>query len=120
MGQHEHVRVEGRVVAPRLLGEVEHPPAHDDRAHPLERLVHQVVVGTGSAALETVGLAPAREVVDPLVEPIAAFAQLRLDAVVRSRDEPVQGHRDVHEDLSAHHILLPQAAAAGSVSACSS
>jgi hypothetical protein len=66
MRENEDLVVERRLVAPRSLAVVEHPPAYHHRARPLDRLPDQVVVGAGAAALFAVRLQPARLVVDPI------------------------------------------------------
>ena len=66
--------VERRLVAPRPLAAIEHPPPHDNRAHILERFVHLLVFEAGCSAGQAVTLAPRRQLIDPLVQPLAVFA----------------------------------------------
>jgi hypothetical protein len=74
MGQHEHRHVEGRVAPPPACV-LEHSSADNDGPRASERFVEHLGVIAAPAAFEAVGFPSAREVVHPLMELLAAFAQ---------------------------------------------
>ena len=71
--QHGH-EVKGRVISPRPLSNVEHSSAHQNCPHIFECFVKNLSLSISLAAGEAVTLAPARQIVHPFVEPLAALA----------------------------------------------
>src|SRR5215218_5700048 len=99
MGEYEDGYVESRVVAPPLRVLVHSPPEHDC-PDVSECFVENFAVAIALAAGKAVGLAPARETVDPFVQAFTALAQPQLRTIVWPRDESIQGHRNIDSDLS--------------------
>jgi hypothetical protein len=106
MGEDEHGVVVGRVVAPparpllvapgTTTGRAEHVPAHQPSADVFDRFLDYPCALVHLAALLAVGLAPGGQRNHPVVEPLAAFAERVLLALVRAGDETVGRDRDVH------------------------
>jgi hypothetical protein len=106
VGEHEHGRVVGRVLAPppapalvpRPVAAAEHLAAHDVGADTLEDLVDDLRVGAALAALLPVLLAPAVGREHPLVQAHPALSDRVVKALVRPGDEAVERHRDLGSD----------------------
>src|SRR6185436_8365682 len=115
MGEDEHGVVVGRVVAPparpllvapgAAADRAEHVPAHHPSADVLPRFLDYPCALVDLAALVAVGFAPGGQRNHPVVEPLAAFAERVLLALVRASDEPVERDRDVTSELA--HLPSP-------------
>src|SRR4051794_9984144 len=97
-GHDEHRAVVRRLRAPWLLAVVEHAAAHDDCAGPGEDRLDAGVVPVGASALEAGPGAPGSEVVDPLVQALAAGAERVVRAVAGAGDVSVEGNGDLGVD----------------------
>ena len=100
MREDEHRDVEGRIVAPpavrvrivlpRALATAEHSPAHDHGTRVGDRLGDDLAVRVPLTPGEPMGLAPARELDDPLVEPLATPPERLLETRIGPGDEAVE------------------------------
>src|SRR5215208_7057528 len=97
-----------RRIRPAHLSLVEHPSAHHVGSGPSEPLLGYLVVLVGLAALEALALAPALDVVHPLLDPVTSVAYSVVRTSVRSGDEPVERLTHVHVHLS-HNLSLRDA-----------
>jgi len=108
VGEDEHRGAERGRIRPAHLSLVEHPSAHHVGSGPSEPLLGYLVVLVGLAALEALALAPALDVVHPLLDPVTSVAYSVVRTSVRSGDEPVERHTHVHVHLS-HNLSLRDA-----------
>src|SRR5215208_441588 len=108
VGEDEHRGAERRRIRPAHLSLVEHPSAHHVGSGPSEPLLGYLVVLVGLAALEALALAPALDVVHPLLDPVTSVAYSVVRTSVRSGDEPVERLTHVHVHLS-HNLSLRDA-----------
>src|SRR5215208_6666959 len=102
--------VVGRVVAPPArpllvppgptADRADHVSTHHGGPDVLERFLEYRCALVELAALLPVGLAPGCQRNHPVVEPVAAFAERVLLALVRAGDETVQRDRDVTPKLA--------------------
>jgi hypothetical protein len=104
MGNDECRHVKWRVISPSVRN-VEHPFADHDCPCILEGFVKDLGVGVRPAAGDAMTLAPARQFVHPLVEPLTPVAQGVPDAIVRPGDKAVQRHRHIYSNFP--HDNLP-------------
>src|SRR5512132_4682539 len=78
------------VVLPGSLAAAEHAASHHDGAGRAQRFRDALVVRSGLAAGEAVGLAPALERKGPLVQLVSALAERILERRVRPGDVAVE------------------------------
>src|SRR5262249_55506591 len=118
-GQHEHRRVERCFLGPHLFAQLEHALAHDADAGAPERVLDDLVVRAGLAAvaeLQHLAEEACRE--DPAVElaplgpPVLEGGSARVGNVHAGRYEiPVEGDADTEEPLA--HLYGPFAVWSG-------
>ena len=92
-----------RVALPRPAAAAVHPPAHDRRAVGRERLVDEIRLSAGLAALQPVRLAPGLEPEGPRVELLGTLTEWVLGGLVRTGDIAVRRNRDVRFYLA--HVI---------------
>jgi hypothetical protein len=99
VGEDEHRRAKRRVRRPAHLAFLEHALAHHVGPGPGEHGPHERVVPVDVAAGHPHALPEAGQRAHPLMDPQAAVPEGVPGTPVRSRDEAVQRHPDVHEHL---------------------
>src|SRR5256885_806234 len=88
------------VVLPGPFAAAEHSSAHHDGAGRAQRFRDELVVRSGLSAGEAVGLAPALERKDPLVQLVSPLAKRILECRARPGDVAVERDRNFRDDLA--------------------
>src|SRR5256885_1548743 len=88
------------VVLPGPFAAAEHTTPHHDGAGRAQRFRDELVVRSGLSAGEAVGLAPALERKDPLVQLVSPLAKRILECRARPGDVAVERDRNFRDDLA--------------------
>src|SRR5262245_4498129 len=113
MGQHEHIGVIRRIVAPPALPPIvgplaadgaEHIAAHDPRAYVLKPARREVIVGTRCSIFAFEGLPECARPLEPLMKCEPAAAEWILCTLVRTGSVAVEGNGKAMHAKFGHEL----------------